>query len=60
MFLQIAIERHGFLHHFLVQRGGIQQVESVLAPHGKPQMGNVEAFLIAGDGDDVTIVDGIP
>ena len=33
-------------------------METVLSPHGKAQMGNVEARLRAGDGDDVAVVDG--
>ena len=60
MFLQIAIERHGFLDHFLVQRGGIQQMESVLMPYSKSQMGNVETLFVTSDGNDVAIVYRIP
>ena len=56
MFLQVPIQRHGFLNHLLVQQRGIQQMQTVLAPHSESQMGNVEAFLVAGNGYDVAIL----
>ena len=50
MLLHVLVERLRFFHHFLMQQRGIEQVQSVLAPHGKAQMGNVESGLVAGDG----------
>ena len=59
MLLKILIERHGLLDHLLVQLRGIEQMEPVLLPDGKAQMGNVESRLVAGDGNDVAVVNGL-
>ena len=59
MLLKILIERHRLLDHLLVQLRGIEQVEPVLLPDGKAQMGNVESGLVAGDGNDVAVVNGL-
>ena len=59
MLREILAERHRLLDDLLVQLRGIEQMQSVLLPDGKAQMGNVETGLIAGDGYDVTIVDGL-
>ena len=59
MLLKVLIERHGLLDDLLVQLRGIEQVQSILPPHGEAQMGNVETGLVAGDGNDVAIVDGL-
>ena len=60
MLLKILVERHRLFHHLLVQLRGIQQMESVVAPHGKTEVGNVETGLVAGDGDDISIVHSLP
>ena len=57
--LQILVERHGLLHHFLVQHRGIEQMQLAVFPHGKAEMGDVETSLLAGDGNNVAIVDGL-
>ena len=57
MLLEILIERHRLLNDLLVQLRGVEQVEPVLLPDSKAQMGNVETWLFAGDGNDVAIVD---
>ena len=59
MLREILAERHRLLDDLLVQLRSIEQMQSVLLPYGKAQMGNVETGLIAGDGYDVTIVDGL-
>ena len=59
MLLKILIERHGFLDHLLMQLRGVEQMKSVLLPHGKAEVGNVETGLIAGDGNDIAIVYGL-
>ena len=57
--LQILVERHGLLHHLLVQHRGIEQMQPVGLPYGKAEMGNVETSLFTGDGNDVTIFYGL-
>ena len=57
MFLEILIEGHRLFDHLLVELGGIEQMELPVTPHGKAQVGDVEAFLVAGDGNDVAVVD---
>ena len=59
MLLKILIERHGLFDHLLMQLRGIEQMQSVLPPDGKPEMGNVKSGLIAGDGNDVAIMHGL-
>ena len=59
MLREILAERHRLLDDLLVQLRSIEQMQSILLPYGKAQMGNVETGLIAGDGYDVTIVDGL-
>ena len=55
MLLEILVEGHGFLDHAVVQLRGVEQMETVAAPHGKAQVGDVETGLVAGDGDDVAV-----
>lgn len=55
MLLQILRKGHGFEHNLLVEHRGIEQVEPVFLPHGEAEVSNVEPFLLAGDGDDVTV-----
>ena len=57
MFLQVLIERHGFLNDLFVYHRRIKQVQTILLPYGKTQVGNVQSFLITGDGNDVSIMD---
>ena len=59
MFLQILVERHGFLDDLLVYHRRIKQVQAVFLPDCKAQVSNVQPFLIAGNGDDVSIVDSL-
>ena len=60
MFLKILVKCHGLFHHPFVQLGGIEQVQTVLTPDGKSQMGNIQAFLVARNGNDVAIVNRFP
>ena len=57
MLLQILIHGHGFDHHLVMQLRCVEQMQTVLAPEGKSQVGNVESGLVAGDSDDVAILD---
>ena len=59
MLLQILVEGHRFLNDLLVNHRCIKQVQTVLLPYGKPQVGNVQSLLLAGDGNDVAIVDSL-
>ena len=59
MLFHILVERHGLLNDFLVQLRSIEQVQTVLAPHGKTEVGDVESFLVACDGDDITVLNGL-
>ena len=54
--LQILIEGHGLLYHLLMQHRGVEQMQSPVFPYGKAEVRNIESCLLAGDGDDVTIV----
>ena len=56
---EILSEGHGLLYHSLVQLRGIEQMESVVSPDGKPQVSDVKARLLTGDSDDITILDGL-
>ena len=38
---------------------GIEQMQVAVLPHSQTQMGYIEARLLAGDGNDVTIMNGI-
>ena len=57
MLLQILIHRHGFDHHLVVQLRCVEQMQTILTPEGKTQVGDVESGLVAGDSDDVAILD---
>ena len=59
MLLQVAIERHRLHDHLMVQFRGIQQVKPVVLPYCKTQMDYIKPRLVAGDGNDVTVVDGL-
>ena len=59
MLLQVLIERHRLFNHLLMQLRGIQQVKPVVLPHSKTQMGDVEPWFVASDGDDITVMDGL-
>ena len=56
MLREILTESHGFLDHLLVQLRGVEQVQAIFLPYGKTQVGDVESGLVAGDGNDVAIV----
>ena len=43
MLLQIAIERHRLLYHLMMQLRGVEQMQAILFPHSKAQMGYIEA-----------------
>ena len=57
MLLQILIHGHGFDDHLVVQLRCVEQMQTVLAPEGKAQMGDVESGLVACDSNDVAILD---
>ena len=59
MFLEILPQGHRLLDHLLVKLGGIEQMELTIAPDGESEVGDVETFLVTGDGDDITILDGL-
>ena len=59
MLLQILIESHRFLNDLFVYHRRIKQVQTVLLPYSKPQVGNIQSLLLAGDGNDVAIVDSL-
>lgn len=42
---EILSEGHGLLYHSLVQLRGVEQVESIVAPDGKPQVSDVKTRL---------------
>ena len=57
--LQILVERHGLLHHLLMQHRSIEQMQVAVFPHSKAKLGNVETCLLTGDGNDVAIIDDL-
>ena len=59
MLLQVLVERHGLKNHLFVQLRRIEQMQSILLPYGKAQVGYVEAGLLTGDGNDIAIVDDL-
>jgi hypothetical protein len=59
MFLQILVEGHGFFDDLLVYHRRIKQMQTIFLPYGKPQVGDVQTFLVTGDGNDITIVNSL-
>ena len=43
-----------------MQLRGIEQVESVLLPYGKAQVGDLQPFFLAGNGNDITVLHRLP
>ena len=59
MLLQVLVERHGLKNHLFVQLRRIEQMQSILLPYGKTQVGYVESGFLTGDGNDIAIVDDL-
>ena len=57
LFLLVLLEREGLFHYFVAEAGGVHEVElAVLAPHGKSEVGNVEAGLVGDEGHYVAVM----
>ena len=59
MLAEILPKCHRFLNHLLVKLRGVQQMQVAILPNGESQMGDVEAGLLAGDGDNVAVANSL-
>ena len=50
--LQILVERHGLLHHLLMQHRGIEQMQFAVFPDSKTEVGDIETCFLTGNGND--------
>ena len=59
MLEEVLLERHGFLHHLMMDAGSVEQMQSVIMPNGNTDMLRIKTSDRCDNGDDIPIVDGI-
>ena len=59
MLKEVLLECHRLLHYLVMDTGGVEQVQTIVMPHGDTDMLGIKTSDVRDDGDDIPIVDSL-